>query len=60
MNAVVFRWVSLWKGGEVYAVFFRRSDQAAALAVIGRWASDPELSFSWYDAAVLSWQVRQG
>jgi len=26
----------------------------------GRFASDPELSFSWYDAALLSQRVRRG
>jgi len=26
---------------------------------LGRYASNPELSFSWYDAAVLSQKIRQ-
>jgi hypothetical protein len=28
------------------------------LRVLGRFASNPELSFTWYDAAVLSQKVR--
>ena len=32
---------------------------ALALRVLGRYASNPELSFSWYDAAVLSQKIRQ-
>ncbi len=27
--------------------------------MLGRYASNPELSFSWYDAAVLSQKIRQ-
>jgi hypothetical protein len=27
--------------------------------VLGRYASNPELSFTWYDAAVLSQKIRQ-
>jgi len=29
------------------------------LRLLGRYASNPELSFSWYDAAVLSQKIRQ-
>ena len=29
-----------------------------ALRTLGRFASNPELSFTWYDAAVLSQKVR--
>jgi hypothetical protein len=29
------------------------------LRVLGRYASNPDLSFSWYDAAVLSQKIRQ-
>jgi hypothetical protein len=29
------------------------------LRTFGRYASDPELSFSWYDAAVLSQKLRR-
>lgn len=29
-----------------------------ALQMMGRWASNPELSFSWYDAAVMAGKLR--
>jgi hypothetical protein len=29
------------------------------LRTLGRFASNPELSFTWYDAAVLSQKIRQ-
>ena len=32
---------------------------AETLRVLGRYASNPELSFTWYDAAVLSQKIRQ-
>ena len=33
--------------------------RAATLRVLGRYASNPDLSFTWYDAAVLSQKIRQ-
>lgn len=38
---------------------FLYDDPDAALQQIGRCAADPELDFSWYDAAVLSMRVRK-
>jgi hypothetical protein len=35
------------------------ASRAETLRVLGRYASDPELSFTWYDAAVLSQKIRQ-
>jgi len=35
------------------------SDTAALLRTLGNYASDKELSFTWYDAAVLSQKVRK-
>ena len=46
------------KGVERYVFFFRDADQAAALEVMGRFASNPELSFTWFDAAVMSRKIR--
>ncbi len=37
----------------------RRFAAREALRMLGRHASNPELSFSWYDAAVLSQKIRQ-
>ena len=38
---------------------YNDASRAATLRVLGRYASNPELSFSWYDAAVLSQKIRQ-
>jgi len=51
--------LALVKGEERYVFLFDDSSRAATLRVLGRYASNPELSFSWYDAAVLSQKIRQ-
>jgi hypothetical protein len=50
--------VALVKGEERYIFLFNDSQKSEALRTLGRYASDPNLSFSWYDAAVLSQKVR--
>lgn len=51
--------VALIKGAERYIFLFNDDSRAEMLRTLGRFASNPELSFSWYDAAVLSQKVRQ-
>ena len=51
--------LAMVKGGERYVFLFDDSSRAATLRILGKYASDPELSFSWYDAAVLSQRIRQ-
>ena len=51
--------LALVKGNERYIFLFDDSQRAETLRVFGRYASNPELSFSWYDAAVLSQKLRQ-
>lgn len=51
--------LALVKGRERYIFLFDDSQRAETLRILGRYASDPELSFSWYDAAVLSQKLRQ-
>ncbi|WP_145290726.1 hypothetical protein [Pirellulimonas nuda] len=51
--------LALVKGNERYVFLYDDSQQAEVLRALGRSASNPELSFSWYDAAVLSKKVRQ-
>ena len=46
--------LALVKGKERYVFLYNDSNQTEMLRTFGRYASDPELSFSWYDAAVLS------
>jgi hypothetical protein len=51
--------LALIKGKERYIFLFDDAHRAEALRTLGRYASNPELSFLWYDAAVLSQKVRQ-
>ncbi len=51
--------LALVKGRERYIFLFDDTQRADALRTLGRFASNTDLSFSWYDAAVLSQKVRQ-
>ena len=51
--------LALVKGAERYIFLYDDGNRAEALRTLGRFASNPELSFSWYDAAVLSQKIRQ-
>ena len=51
--------IALVKGKEQYIFLYNESNRAETLRLLGRYASNPELSFSWYDAAVLSQKIRQ-
>ncbi|MEQ8836814.1 MAG: hypothetical protein RID07_08420 [Lacipirellulaceae bacterium] len=46
------------KGKERYVFLYEDSQRAKTLRTLGRFASNPELSFNWYDAAVLSQKLR--
>lgn len=50
--------LALVKGKERYLYLYEDAQQADALRALGRHASNPELSFTWYDAAVLSKRIR--
>ena len=51
--------LALVKGEERYIFLFDDSHRAEALRTLGRYASNPDLSFTWYDAAVLSQKIRK-
>jgi len=51
--------IALVKGTERYVFGYHDSDRAELSLVFGRFACNPELSFTWYDAAVLSQRVRK-
>lgn len=43
---------------EFYFFVYTDAERAECLRTLGRFASNPDLSFQWYDAAVLSQRVR--
>ena len=51
--------LALVKDSERYIFLYDDESPQALLQQLGRFAADPELSFSWYDAAVLSQKVRR-
>lgn len=51
--------VALVKGGERYVFLYDDDSRAEAVKTLSRYAANPELSFSWYDASVLGQKVRQ-
>jgi hypothetical protein len=56
------RWpnlITLVKEGEKYLFAYDDASRKALLGVFGSFAKNPELNFSWHDAAVLSRKVRE-
>ena len=51
--------LALVKNKERYIFLYDDDNRAETLRTLGRYASNPELSFTWYDAAVLSQKIRQ-
>lgn len=51
--------VALVRGDEQYIFMFDEANRTETLRMLGRYAADPELSFTWYDAAVMSQKVRE-
>ncbi len=51
--------VALVKGTERYVFLYDDESRAETLRALGRYASNPELSFTWADAARLSQKMRE-
>jgi len=51
--------IALVKDGERYVFLYDDTSISTLLQTLGRYAADPELNFTWYDAAVLSQKVRR-
>lgn len=52
------RTVACIKGSQRYILHLDSEGKTDALRTMGRWASHPDLDFSWYDAAILSQRLR--
>jgi len=52
------RIISLIKKDEKYFFLYDANNTAELFRLWSRYASNPELSFTWYDAAVLSQKIR--
>ena len=51
--------LAMVKGDERYVFLFDDESRAETLRLLGRYASNPELSFTWQDAAILSQRIRE-
>jgi len=51
--------LALVKGEERYIFLYDDQHRVETLRTLGRYAADPQLSFSWYDAAVMSKKIRE-
>jgi hypothetical protein len=51
--------LALVKGNERYVFLFDDDNRVEMLRQLGRFAANPELSFTWYDAAVMSQKIRE-
>ena len=51
--------LALVKGEDRYVFVFDDANRLETLRMLGRYAADPQLSFSWYDAAMLSQRIRE-
>ena len=49
--------VALRKNGETFVFFYDDEDAEATIRTLAQFAADPDLNFSWHDAAVLSRDV---
>ncbi|MBB02190.1 MAG: hypothetical protein ACE37I_18725 [Rubinisphaera brasiliensis] len=50
--------LALVKDDQRYVFLYDEASHDQLLQTLGRYAADPELNFSWYDAAVMSQRVR--
>lgn len=51
--------LALVKDGERFVFLYDNQSAPQILQTLGKFAADPELCFTWYDAAVLSQKVRK-
>ncbi len=51
--------LALVKDSERYVFLYDDESPQVLLQTLGKYAADPELSFTWYDAAILSQKVRR-
>lgn len=50
---------ALSTNGENYIILYSAKTKAQALRTLTAWAENPGLSFTWYDAALVSQKIRE-
>lgn len=51
--------LALVKGEQRFLFLFDDENRTETLRTLGRFAADPDIDFTWYDAAVLSRKIRE-
>ncbi len=51
--------IALVKEGQRYVFLYDESSLTKLMHTLGRYAADPQLNFTWYDAALLSQKIRR-
>ena len=51
--------LALVKGNERYVFLYDDASRDEVLRTLGRFASNPDLSFTWYDCAILAQKVHE-
>lgn len=59
-EATVLNTIAIAKGNERYIFVYDDANRAECLRTMGRFASNPDLSFTWFDCAQASQRIRQG
>jgi len=52
--------LALVKGEEHYVFLYGEGAESELIQILRQWAADPRLSFSWFDAAVLTARLGTG
>lgn len=61
MKPVVIGFVVIQKGPHRYLITWRLGDPNSmedAIKAVGEWANDPELPFTWFDAAAMCGRIK--
>jgi len=59
LDAAGINVLALAKGAERYVFLYDDASRAEVLRTLGRFASNPDLSLTWWDAVVLSKKIRE-
>lgn len=59
LNEATTHYVVIVKGVERYMFLYDDASRVQVMRAAGRFASNSELSFTWYDASVVTTMVRQ-
>lgn len=60
MQATDINVTYMWRGNDNFIFLYDDQHRCEAIQVAAKWAGDPDISFTWYDAARVSQEIRSG